>query len=239
MSNPIPDDKALRKAWLKRKFGSFEYHEEMLRLHRQWANVLRKALARAEQDDSPNRPDSGYETIADEARNFRATTMPIIDSNDDLGKYRKDEWHKNYATATFRSMHDYNRYLLSEGDMLQWLTPDEDDELCKYWGPMSQMATNIRRTVDDTWAQTDDDVLLNERYTGPIDWPPNWREEILAAQGIVSEPLRVKAGVPVPQAGTWKPIDSASTQTLRVQAGEALPDLRSAYGITLWERVGD
>src|SRR5690349_10245895 len=84
------EERRLRKAWLKRKFRSFEYHEEMLRLHHQWVEVLRRALARAEQDTSPNQPESGYKTIADEARHFRSRTMPLIERNDDLGKYRED-----------------------------------------------------------------------------------------------------------------------------------------------------
>jgi hypothetical protein len=43
-----PDDKALRKAWLKQKFASFEYHEEMLRTHAQWIALIEKSLARPE-----------------------------------------------------------------------------------------------------------------------------------------------------------------------------------------------
>jgi hypothetical protein len=233
------DDKALRKAWLKQKFGSFEYHEEMLRLHRQWVSVLRKALARAEQDDSANYPGSGYATIAEEARHFEARYMPLIERNDDLGKYRKDEWHRYHATATFRSIPDYSRYLISEGDFLQWMTPEESAELNKCWGPMARMAQNIEYTVDSMWTyKGSDDYVLDETYTGPIDWPPNWREQI---EGLQQPPIqstaRVKAGQSAPVDGLWQSVDEHKRQ-LRLRAGDILPDLHS-YGITLWERVGD
>ncbi|MEW6100465.1 MAG: hypothetical protein AB1666_14870 [Pseudomonadota bacterium] len=138
------EEKRLRKEWLKRKFASFEYHEEMLRLHHQWVEVIRKA---------------------------------------------------------------------------------------KYWTPMARMAQNIRYTVDDMWTyEGTDDWILDERYTGPIDWPDDWRAE-------VSQP-GIKAGEPAPQGGVWQSVDEHKRQ-LRVQPGERLPDLGSAYGITLWERIGD
>ena len=41
-------DKELRKAWLKRKFLSYEYHEELAVLHAQWYGIVRKALERPE-----------------------------------------------------------------------------------------------------------------------------------------------------------------------------------------------
>jgi hypothetical protein len=48
MTTDLPDEEALRKAWLKQKFGSFEYREELVRLHEKWREVLRNALQLAE-----------------------------------------------------------------------------------------------------------------------------------------------------------------------------------------------
>ncbi|MCV5736795.1 hypothetical protein OFN56_33340, partial [Escherichia coli] len=87
------------------------------------------------------------------------------------GKYSEAEWDRYRHTATFRSIPDYSRYLVSEGDRLAWMAEDEHTELTKYWTPMSRMAENIARTVEDDWGKYDDDILLSEEYTGPIDWP--------------------------------------------------------------------
>jgi hypothetical protein len=229
MSSQSPNDKEIRKAWLKKKFASFEYHEEMLQLHRQFVETIRRALARAVNDQ---RPDPDYATKAAFARNFERTDWPLIQGNDDLGKYRKDEWHKYYATATFRSIPDYSRYLISEGDRLGWMTPQERDELDRYWGALSQMATNIRRTVDDTWNRTNDDILLDEKFTGPIDWPANWRDEVAAPTESLS--LRCEAGQSCPQEGYW--FTPAALNSRRYfKQGEVMPDMKSGYGTTIWQ----
>ena len=41
MNAPL-DDKPLRKAWLKRKFASWEYHEELLKLHDEYLSALHR-----------------------------------------------------------------------------------------------------------------------------------------------------------------------------------------------------
>jgi hypothetical protein len=244
MSATNLDDKALRKAWLKQMFASFEYHDEMLRLHRQWLDVLRRALTRADGDSGPASKGSSFKSIREQSAHFRQRYLPLIEANDDLGKYDKAEWPRYRATATFRSIPDYSRYLISEGDALGWITRAEEAELGKYWGPMAHMASNIRRTVDDTWfsdRKGNDDELLDEESTGPISWPINWREGILGAAGAAlaaSQGLRAKAGEPVPQSGLWQSVDTAARQQ-RVNAGDKLPDLGSGYGITIWQRVGD
>lgn len=235
-STPL-DDKELRKAWLKRKFVSFEYHEEMLGVHRQWLTVLRKALARAEKDESPNRPNSGYKTIAEEAVHFRGRYMPLIECNDDVGKYRKDEWHKYYATATFRSIPDYSRYLQSEGDFLSWMTPEEDVELGPLWGRMAQMASNIRRTVDDAWfnkRRGNDDALLDEECTGPIDWPSNWRDDVADLAPHATSPNNCASGLPCPREGYWF-TPAAANSRRHFKQGDVMPDRQTDFGHTVWQ----
>lgn len=243
MTIDLVDERALRKAWLKRKFASFEYHEEMLGLHRKWLDVLRRALVRAEGDENPPRKSLSFKTVREAGANFTQQFLPLIEANDDLGKYKESEWPRYRGTATFRSIPDYSRYLVSEGDMLGWLTPAEDVELGKYWEPMARMARCIRYTADGNWdAHADEPYwILKEKYTGSITWPANWREDLLGAQEealVANQGLRVTAGAPVPQAGLWQTVDQSARQQ-RARTGDQLPDLGSAYGITVWQRVGD
>ncbi len=231
------EERALRKTWLKRKFGSFEYHEEMLRQHHGFVGVLARALTRAEQDASPNAHDSGYKTIADEAKHFRARWFPLIQANDDLGKYKPETWDHYKHAATFRSIPDYSRYLMSEGDLLAWLNDAEQTELTKYWAPMAKMAENIRYTVDENWDAHPEDPywILDEEYTGPIDWPANWRDEVAAAPA--PDRLRCEANHPCPREGYWHtPAQPGSRRHFK--AGEVMPDLHTDYGATIWEWDG-
>lgn len=224
------DERELRKAWLKRLFGSFEYHEAMLQQHHEFVGVLARALKRAQDDHTP---DPDYGTKAAFAKNFERTDWPLILANDDVGKYRKEEWEGDKYTATFRSIPDYSRYLMSEGDRLAWLNNREQTELTKYWAPMAKMAQNITYTVDDRWEEDpeDKDWMLDEKYTGPIDWPANWRDEVDLSMPLLR--LRCEAGNPCPREGYWH--TPAKTDSRRhFQVGEVMPDLHTDYGSTIW-----
>lgn len=228
------EERALRKTWLKRKFGSFEYHEEMLRQHHGFVGVLARALTRAKEDHSP---DPDYGTKSAFAKNFERTDWPLIQSNDDLGKYKPETWNQYKHAATFRSIPDYSRYLMSEGDRLAWLNDAEQTELTTYWAPMAKMAQNIAYTVDDRWEfDGTDDWILAERYTGPIHWPDNWREEVATTTPAIR--LRCEATHPCPRDGYWHtPAQPGSRRHFK--AGEVMPDLHTDYGATIWEWDGD
>ena len=232
MTTDLLDDKALRKAWLKQKFASFDYHEELVRIHEKWRAVLRDALQRAQ----------GEPMVSEDAKVFRSAYWPLIEKKPKPGDYKREQWDQYRAVGLFRSIPDYSRYLISEGDALNWMTEQEHAELGKYWGPMSRMAQNIQYTVDDMWSyKGSDDYILDESYTGPITWPANWREEILGTKGAVlaaMHALRVRAGDPAPQSGLWQAVDITARQ-LHVNVGDKLPGLTSTYGITIWQRVGD
>ena len=232
MTTDLLDDKALRKAWLKQKFASFDYHEELVRIHEKWRAVLRDALQRAQ----------GEPMVSEDAKVFRSAYWPLIEKKPKPGDYKREQWDQYRAVGLFRSIPDYSRYLISEGDALNWMTEQEHAELGKYWGPMSRMAQNIQYTVDDMWSyKGSDDYILDESYTGPIPWPLTWRNDLLGAQGAAlaaTQAPRIKAGEPVPQAGVWQALDASDRQQ-RVTAADKLPDLSSAYGITIWQRVGD
>lgn len=229
-----PNEKELRKAWLKRKFKSFDYHEELVNIHEQWRNVLRKALARAEQDKSPNLVNPSYGSVANEAKNFRETYMVMIDHKPKPGDYKRELWDQYYASGMFRSIPDYGRYLRSEGDALSWMTDAERTELSTFWRPMAQMAENIRYTVDGNWdAHADDQFwILDEEYTGPISWPTNWRDDVSAADLI--RPSKVQGGQVCTHEGWWF-TPAGDNSRRHFKQGEVMPDLKSDYGQTIWQ----
>jgi hypothetical protein len=49
--------------------------------------------------------------------------------------------------------------------------------------------------------------------------------------------LRAKAGEPSPRSGLWQSQDSKAQQR-HFEQGEIMPDLRSAYGFTIWQYMG-
>jgi len=239
------DEKSLRKAWLKQHFASWEYHEEMLRMHRGVMDVTKRALAKAEIDTScpPSSPTVGFANRSEEALHFKHRYLPLMERNDNLGQYRKEEWPRYRHSATFRSIPDYNRYLFDGIDAFAWLTHDELVEQGKFWGPMDQMAANIRYTADGNWDAHPEQPywILDESCTGPITYPADWRIQVLGPNAdhlYQTDGARVTAGDPAPLSGLWQALDPRGGE-VRASAGEILPDLGSAYGLTVWQRVRD
>jgi len=246
MSGAALDERALRKAWLKQHFASWEYHEEMLRMHHGVMEVTLRALRRAEADTStPASQGSGFANVSEEAKHFRQRYLPLMMRNEDLGKYKKEDWPRARASATFRSIPDYHRYMADGGGAgaFSWMTHEELVEQGRFWGPMDQMAQNIQYTVDGSWyskLRQHDDDLLNIEVTGEIKLPSDWRQQVLGSASPLLEldAPRVRAGDPVPQGGIWQALDPRAPTT-RVQPGDVLPNLPSAYGLTIWQRVGE
>lgn len=232
------DDVELRKAWLKQKFGSFEYHEQLLRIHEAWLALIYRSLARPEvQRDYP----ALYKFFIGPAKeNFEKVGTP--------GQLDPAEWEPGRQAGYARSIKDYDdnrQNSLSQTETWDWMPKSEQARMYPLWGAMSRMVTNIRRTVDDAWfspRRGHDDDLLNEEDTGPIDWPANWRDQLTdestASPPVAADLGRLKAGQPAPQAGLWQAIDP-SAQRVRLQAGDPAPQLNSGYGITIWQRLGD
>lgn len=229
----VLDDDALRKAWLKQTFGSHAYHESLLALHQQFKGMIRRALDRPEAKRD-HRDSYDY---------FVRVAMPVIESIAVPGQSGPESWKPGVSRGFIGNISDYSRYIAEE-PYWEWMPAPEQVELGRIWGQMNQMCTNIRQTVDKLWfnpRKGDDDSILNERYTGPIAWPENWRDQVLGKQAAAlagNEAIRIKAGEPVPKSGTYVALDPRERR-FTVDAGDCLPDLNSSYGITVWQRIAD
>ena len=215
-------DKELRKAWLKRKFLSFEYHEELVVLHAQWYEIVRKALERPEVKQ--NFP-SIYEA-------FKEQYFPIFETRIKPGQLDPNLWEPGSSAGIARSISDYSRYLGPE--YWEWLLPEEKEAFDVIWKKMVRMGVNIRQTVDNLWVSRftgDDDSILDEEITGPIDWPAHWEDVPKEA------PKSVAGGQPCPRSGWWYSLAEPQTiQRYYFKEGETFPVFEgSRYGDTFWQ----
>lgn len=223
------DDSDLRKAWLRKHFSSFEYHELLLELHYYWFELIKSALKRAEADPGSSQPEAW----------LRKKAIPIFEALVKPGGIDKKQFMPGKTFGAAIQILDYGRDTgLENPQTWAWMTGEEYSEMSAVWGYMSQMADNIRRTAMGTWFSKqlgNDDAILDEDNTGPVDWPENWQQEV-QADGLVT--VRIKANEPVPRAGVWKSVDVSAKQ-MRADVGDVLPQLNTSYGITLWEWVCD
>jgi hypothetical protein len=229
--NETLDENALRKAWLKKKFASWEYHEELLKLHQDYLTSLRRHW---------DRPDIQQAYPED----FKSMQTPVFTNLDRVqrpGEITRSEWSKKPTVGWADSIaYNFNRGMDFAGcNEYAGMADAERQRLNRLVGEMLTHCTNIRITVEGRWDDSDDEIL-NERYTGLVEWPNDWRQDLLGLSAPFSNDSspRVKGGEPAPEGGTWQALDP-SGRRLRVQAGDILPDLRSAYGTTLWRRIGD
>jgi hypothetical protein len=223
MNQPL-DDKALRKAWLKKKFVSWEYHEELLALHDDYLS----ALHRHWNDEGRQKRHPGF---------YQTMVSPIFlnfDRVEKPGTTIQAQWRKKKTVGWADAIsYNFNRGLSDFGapfDPYVEMQQTERDRLNGLVGLMLGHCTNIRITVEQRWDDSDDEIL-NERYTGPITWPANWRDDVA---GAGTSPLRCEAGQPCPREGFW--FTPAKTNNRRYfKAGEVMPDVKSAYGETIWQ----
>jgi len=163
------DERALRKAWLKKKFASWEYHEELLHFHQQYLTSLRTHWARADiQDAYPE--------------DFKAMQNPVFNNLDRVqrpGEISRIEWHTKPSTGWADSIsYNFNRGMDFAGcDEYAGMTQAECGRLNMLVGEMLTRCTNIRITSEGRWDESDDEIL-NERYTGLVVWPEDWRQEL-------------------------------------------------------------
>jgi hypothetical protein len=228
MMNTVIDEKELRKAWLKRKFGSWEYHEELLKLHDEYLTALHRHWARADvQQQYPN--------------DYKTMQRPVFWNFDKVqkpGEIPKPSWRAGKESGWANAIsYNFNRGLGDIGGYpveCMGMPDDQIQHLNKLVGLMLTHCENITNTADNRW---EDDILVEE-YTGPIDWPPNWREDITRELGVVSvtpSVTRCEGGQPCPRSGYWwTPARKGSRQ--HFTQGEIMPDYPgSSYGVTIWQ----
>jgi hypothetical protein len=226
MNTPL-DDKALRKAWLKKKFASWEYHEELLKLHDEYL----MALHRHWNDEGRQKrfPDFHQTMVSPVFFNFDHVQKP--------GEITKSEWDSKPTVGWADTIsYNFNRGLGDIGapfDQYVEMTQTERDHLNEIVAQMLRRCQNIKYTVDDRWIyKGSDDSLLDESYTGLITWPTNWRDDVANTS---AGPLRCEAGRPCPREGLWfTPAKPSIRRYFHV--GEVMPDVGGDFGVTIWQR---
>jgi hypothetical protein len=230
MTSNIPNDKELRKQWLKKRFGSYEYHEELLKLHYEFVQMVKRALQRPEVKQQ----------LPSLYKEFEAQIIPNFDWVPLPGTIDPAIWQPGKQAGFAREILDYNQYIGGD-EYWNWLTPQEKAEKEHLWPKMMRVAHNIRYTVDGMWTYEDtDDWILDEEYTGPINWTANWKEEITSALGItptLSAParneIRCEGGKPCPRSGYWHVWHEPNSRRYFFQ-DEILPGGISAHGERIW-----
>lgn len=231
------DEKELKKEWLKRRFVSYDYHEELLKLHEEYLQTLKRHWAKP--DIQRQYPDICDKMISPVFYNFDMITKP--------GEISRSAWGKGSKAMTASSItYNFSRGLGDMGypfDPYAGMPESERDRLNTIARKMLNMSENITNTVDKRWYDDDlggDDTILNEKYTGSIDYPSDWKEEISAALGISTVAYqkeilaRSEAKQPCPQTGFWwSPAKQHSRRYFN--QGEIMPDFPdSQYGATIW-----
>ncbi|HEY0844752.1 MAG TPA: hypothetical protein VGE12_05265, partial [Noviherbaspirillum sp.] len=226
------DEKELKKEWLKHKFGSYEYNEELLKLHEAYLQILKRHWAKPEIQQR-------YPDI------YKKMLTPVLYSFDMIskpGEISRDEWGKRSRSMSASSIsYNFGRGLgdmAAEFDEYAGMSKEERDRLNVMVGKMLDMCHNIQYTVDNRWNDRLD--ILNEDYTGPIDYPANWKEEICVALGLSTDSTprgidaRCEAKQPCPRTGFWwTPAKQHSRRYFN--QGDIMPDFPdSPYGATVW-----
>ena len=212
------EERDRRKAWLKKHFTSFEYHEHLLELHHAWLALIKREYARVTADPSLPQPPRWFGDVA----------IPNFEDCDDIGKYKREEWGKYGPVATFRSILDYSRDTgLDVESTWEWMPEPARTQMHMLWGRMNRIAQNIQYTVDETWDSdpNDCDWILDEQYTGPILWPPEF-DPASAANPV----LRCPGGEPCPRAGWWSTPAKADSRLHMCGKGRKFKPVRIKHG---------
>jgi hypothetical protein len=105
------------------------------------------------------------------------------------------------------------------------------------------MCQNIEYTIQNIWYDEDDgndDSILDERFTGPIDWPPGWKEEITSVLNLSQNQAsfttgenRCEGGNPCPRTGYWHVWHEAGSRR-HFKEGDIMPGGLSTQGERVW-----
>jgi hypothetical protein len=226
MSTPL-DDKDLRKAWLKRKFASWEYHEELLKLHDEYLTAMHRHWA--DEGRQKRHPDFHQTMVSPVFLNFDKVEKP--------GTIPKSSWRPGKQVGWADAIsYNFNRGLGDIGaDFNEYEEMDDAQRmhLNELVGQMLKRSENINRTVEDNWEKHEPYSILDGRSTGPIDWPPNWREGVA---DLVPAPaaLRCEANHPCPREGFWFTPAKSNSRRYFTQ-DQVMPAVGGDYGATTWQ----
>lgn len=227
-------EKQLRKAWLKQIFGSCKYHEELLRLHDEYLTSLKRHWSDRElQERHPS--------------DYRGMISPVFFNLDRISKpgtIPNTSWKAGKEAGWANTIsYNFNRGMDYAGiNEYQEMSDNERDRLNQLVGKMLNHCHNIQYLVETNFVSRkgSDDVILDVEVTGPIDWPPNWMDELPAdviADTRDSVPDRrpnVPAGQPCPEAG-WRFTPAQANSRRYFTQGEVMPSLGRDYGEAYWQ----
>jgi hypothetical protein len=225
----VLDDKDLRKAWLKRKFASWEYHEELLKLHDEYLTAMHRHWS--DEGRQKRHPDTYHTMKSPVFLNFDKVEKP--------GTTPKRGWKAGKQVGWADAIsYNFNRGLGDMGADFNEYEEMDDAQRAHLNDLVAQMlrhCQNIKYTVDNRWEyKGSDDYILDESYTDPIDWPVNWRDDVA---DLAKPPVgvnRCEAGEPCPHEGFWFTPAKANSRRYFMQ-GETMPSAGGDYGATIWQ----
>ncbi len=228
----LTPEQQLRKTWLLQKFGSWEYHEEMLELHAKFLNLLKKHWSRSE--IQRRYPDCYQDMLSPIFFNFDKVSKP--------GSIPKSSWKTGISMGDAAEI-CYNIGARGLGDIgfnpYIDMTDDQLETVRSVITPLRRHCTNIRTTVDKQWDRSGEDTILISEYTGPIDWPANWMDELpkefvasLAPEQYARR--NVAAGKPCPESGWWFTASKPKSRRYFMK-DQTMPSVDSDYGETIWQ----
>lgn len=231
--NEKMDDKELRKAWLRQKFTSFDYQEEMLGYHQQALEILLKYWSR---DDVKAKYPNEWNTM-------QKTVLPNLRMVAKPGEMNRADWKPGIDMGWANAIsYNFNRGI---SDLYFDETVCVPEQEAKSYGALVnrvlRMCQNIEYTIQDLWHyEGTDDYILDEEYTGPINWPPNWKEEITSTLNLSPNrsPLstggtRSEGGKPCPRSGYWQVWHESGSRRY-FKAGEIMPGGQTTQGERVW-----
>lgn len=219
----------LRKSWLKRKFASWQYHEDLLKIHDEYLTSLKAHWSN--QDLQHKYPDFYAIMKSPIFFNFDMIDKPGTISRESWVPGKNRGWASSISYNINHSSSDFGPPFTEYQDMEQ----NKKDYLNNLLRKMLTMSENIERTVEDDWEETYKDSILNEKYTGPIDWPHNWRAEFIEVGAPPEGTISVMAGKRSPKSGWWfTPAQEHSRRYFK--ENDLFPEIKqSEYGATFWQ----
>jgi hypothetical protein len=137
------EDCELRKAWLKQKFLSYDYHEQLLRDYDRWCQLFEhhwnNEAVRKED------PDRAVSMVKQVIPRLREVSRPGMTPREGWTDGNKSGW----ASTILYNINKGMQYLID--NPYSGMPVDSGSESKKLAQKILWEATNIRRTSDQTW----------------------------------------------------------------------------------------